>query len=349
MPRKFRLPLRPLTGAASRAEASRELAKAIESLDRFALAQSEVSAALNKLRSLPKPSAEDDGPDEDRARAHVALAEVLYEAGWITYSEYAFYSCFPVVSFVYQDRWLGGEYDHELGDLQARRDAIAREAGLRDDQDWQLDDRPPVVRELDEAYDSKLKLKEAGTLREFGLHEFAELLEHSPIKYKRIVERGRRAIHHPKARKAALADMVVLLAEEGAAAAAAGAYLASCVSYCSAMEGLLVLRCLRQPERARDVARSVLQPRPANNIWRWDLHTLIEVCHHAGWLPTPPVGEFSHTPAGWLGYMRSRRNLTHPARAARERPWGVLGPREANRAAAVYRLLQRSLREQAHN
>ena len=321
------------------AAAQKRLSEA--TLNSFALSSFMLPEALSELESLLLSTT--DSECEASAHAHVMVARLLYHSGRISYAQYAYQACRPVIG-VHETRMMDGDSRYAVIEtLWTIRRRIAEAEGLDENDDWIPEARPDVVRKLDDLEELISSHLEADILAEFELGEFAEMKRKRPMELDALIERGRRSIFHPRAKRAALADHISQLATEGAIASDAKAYLASCVAYGSAIEGLLTLKCLRNPEHAKAFAKQLFAPRKTGSIWRWDLKMLTGVCEAAGWLPTERTRVADFYPARLLDYVRFLRNLTHPSRAAHDRTWGMVGPREAQHAAAVYDLIRRLL------
>jgi hypothetical protein len=265
-------------------------------------------------------------------------------AGNISEAEYAFHCIFPV-TFVHEERWLTGLYAKELNPIATSMDSIRRQYGLSDDEDWRTGTGPLEYRKLDRKYNRVLERNEAAALREFGLPEFADLLEKDPKEFRALFERGNRALFNNDAVEPALRDLLPSFVEEAERAGEAGAYAAACVFFCAAMEALLLLRCLRSPAKSYAHAKKMSQHKPSRDPLSWTLEVLIKTCQSAGWLPPLESSVAIHSRVHLAHYLRQLRNLVHPGRMVRDRAWAPVGREDYETAKAVYQVLEVAFRK----
>ena len=99
---------------------------------------------------------------------------------------------FPIER-VHEERWLGGLYESDLGDIKARIEAIRERAGLDDDEYWPTGEGPEDLEELEQQYSGVLDRKFVETLREYGLDDIADLHHMDRKTYDARREQGRRS------------------------------------------------------------------------------------------------------------------------------------------------------------
>ena len=173
-------------------------------------------------------------------------------------------------------------------------------------------------------------------------------MKRSRDEFNQLRERGRRSVFHKKEYVHALRDIVIQHENDSRLAANAEAFSAAVTSFGAGIEGLLLLRCLRSPRKARSVASKLpkrIRPRRQDNADKWTFETLIETCDAAGWLR--PIGTTiaQYNTASMAHVLRNMRNYIHPGRHARERPWSVTDEQEYRDANAIYVLLLSTLGE----
>ena len=130
-------------------------------------------------------------------------------------------------------------------------------------------------------------------LLEFDLKELADLWKNDQSAYDKLREKGRRAVFHRDAQLDALKEIVACYGRDARLAASANAYSAAVTLLGSALEGILLIRCLKSEQKAVRIAKSIRKPRkinPVNEPVKWALESLIEVCFKAGWLPAAEFG-----------------------------------------------------------
>jgi hypothetical protein len=301
------------------------LSKALERLADRAAGEEVLEQLVPALRSSRATRKKDDWKQRETVKQRVNFAKALYAARKLSWSEYVFFAASPAETF-HEARWMDGEYDTELKPLSEAIGALTET----------LSDR---YTELNAQYDAILDRRLIETFHDFELDDFAELITTRPAEYKRLRERGRRAVFHKDRLEAVLQDVVLRYEEEARLAASAGAYAAAITMLGAGVEGLLLLRCLRSPTKAKRVAGGLprkSRPRNVENISAWTFEVLIETCSAAGWLPALSKEEMQYFPAGLAHQLRAMRNYVHPGRIARERPWFESGQRDYSDAEAIY-------------
>lgn len=346
-PKIKRFLLRPLVRQQARARRNESVARALAHLEQHA----EGEAAVARLREIARPDPEGHGRDvlvEDAGEL-AELTRALYQSGRFSTAEYVFHATMAAES-VSHSRSDAGAYDRQLAPISKKLDAFRRKHGLGPFEDRRPAEAPAAYRRLNEQYMAVHEAAETSILRELGYHDLAELRDVDRAEYDRLRERGRRAAFHRDDFVPALGDLVRRYEEDAEKAAAAQAYYAATTLLGAAIEGLLLLRCLRSRSKAAVMAQALprkVRPAASHDLPAWRFETLIEVCAKAGWLPVEHVewGGFDHR--GLAHALRYLRNLVHPARHARDRPWLEIDARQYEGAHAMYTLLRRRLEPRA--
>lgn len=283
--------------------------------------------------------------DIEAARVSVELVTSLRDAGRVSSQEYVFMVAYAV-ECINDERSMSGSYDEALTAINDRIDAIRNEHGLDEDEYFLTDEAPPeyleLVRQCDEIFDQKF----AETLREAGATELAELFCSNRSEFYRARERGRRALFHRDEIAPAVYDIVGRYEREASIAANAGAYTAAITLMGAALEGLLLLRCLRSKKKAKAVASALpksRRPKAIDRVERWTFDNLVEVCEVAGWLPAISTRLADYSSSGLAHQLRILRNFVHPGRVAQDRPWIESDEREYALAAAIFETLRQTL------
>lgn len=259
--------------------------------------------------------------DPDAARRYLELVRALRQAGRITYAEYVL-QVGSRMEMVSDHRWQEGAYSGALDPIDEAMGRITRAHGLAEDQYWLRGDEPEDYRVLSDAYSACLDDKLVETMREFGEDELADLREKEPDRYDALREEGRRSVFEKDNRHTALTTLIDHYEREAEAAGTAGAYLAGCLMWGAAVEGRLLLWCLREPdiaEQARQALPSKDRPKrpdPAD----WTLDSLVRVTREAGWIGMLEDDDFVFVVEALLQNLRQSRNLIHPGRSLQQEP-----------------------------
>lgn len=340
--------LRSLKPRSQRAFDQKHYVEAMRRLDDRAIGQSTVPELREALTARPRERST-DWKDPARSRALIELTKALYASRRISKQEYVFYALSPA-EHVHDGRWMDGQYAQELKAANESIRRFEREHGLKADEYWERNDAPREYLKLNRQYEAILDAKFRDTLREFGLDDLLAILERSREELDRLRERGRRSVFHHDEYIPALQDVISEYESEAQKAAAAGAYLAAVTSLGAGVEGLLLLRCLRSRRKAVRIAKKLpkrMRPRSFEDLGTWTFETLIEVCLAAEWLQPVETSVAVYNPAGMAHMLRLMRNLVHPGRHARERPWSVMDEQEYLDADAFYRVMMSKL-EKVH-
>jgi len=267
------------------------------------------------------------------AREFIAYTRTLYSRGKITRHEYIFHAVWPAER-VYARRVEDGHY----GDLLRIRETMGQLLeghGLERGQQWLKGHGPADYERLSVVHDAEHAYCFQETLREFGLHDIAELVETDPADFERLRERGRRLALQGRDFAGNLRDTVIHYEREARRAASAGAYTAAVTSLSVALKGLLLLCCVHKPSMASRIAAGLPPPyRPRNpkrpTLWRF--LTLLETALKAGWLRGVP----NCRPADVAVRIRMLHDYLHAGRQAENRPWSETVGDEYEEAQALY-------------
>ena len=314
-----------------------------------ALGQIESRATGEQLLDELRPSLKRDQGDEGqkswtdvaRVRKHIALVRVLYQSRRISKQQYVFQSS-SFVEDVHEHRIIAGGYKDVLKPIEDAIDRIERKHRLKKGHYWPRGRGPKEHVELNRRYEEVTEAKFIEALLEFGLNDVADLRLNNRAKFDQMRERGRRSVFHSDEYVEALKDVVRQYEIEAEKAASVEAYSVAITALGAGLEGLVLLRCLRSPQKALKVAQLLprrTRPHRDSNLQKWNFEVLIDVCLRAGWLPSVETPTLSFSTAGLAHLLRAMRNYVHPGRTARERPWLLPDDREYRDAAAIYTIL----------
>jgi hypothetical protein len=139
-----------------------------------------------------------------------------------------------------------------------------------------------------------------------------------------------------------LTDTVKRDEREARVSATSGAFTAAVTLLGAALEGLLLLRCMKSQAKAIQIAGALpkrQRPRDQNSPSRWTFDNLIQVCLQAGWLPAIHTDAVEIRPEGLAHLLRQMRNLIHPGKVCAESPWVEAERRDFEDAEVIYTTL----------
>jgi hypothetical protein len=278
--------------------------------------------------------------DAETAKSRIEFARVLYLARRISFQEYIFVVS-QAVEGVHDGR-MGDKAYPELEKISAAMERVEKKHGLSQGEFWPVKDAPSEYRRLNQKWSAAADVRFVATLTELEGHEAASLYQANRAQFERLRERGRRSVFHKDDLIPALADTVKRYEIEAKAAARASAFTAAVTLLGAAMEGLLLLRCLRSPKKANETAVRLppkQRPKDPSAPARWTFDNLIQVCLHAGWLPRINTQTMSVMPDGLAHVLRDMRNQIHPGRVCTDRPWVELEQRDFDDAELIYTTL----------
>jgi hypothetical protein len=310
---------------------------ALERLEGRAENTHELSELIERLSGQQARGDTPQWQDPDAVRDSVAFAKLLYASRKISRQEFVLFGIFPVES-IHDHRWTQGLYDHDLREVREAMEAVERSYDIGPDQFWRRADFPPEYKRLDEQYNLILKTKFISALREFGLDDLASLNENNPRQFERLREHGRRSVFHCEDIAEALEDLVHSYENDARRAASAKAYSAAITSLGAGLEGLLLLRCLKDKDEAVRIAGNLPKgkPRDLEDLTTWSFDHLIKTCSAAGWLPSFSTPAAKFLSAGLAHQLRQMRNYVHPGRHVREKPWLEPEEEDYKDAEAIY-------------
>lgn len=341
--------LRPLDRRRTLMADQKAIVRALEQLDDRVLGSAVLPGISKVVENVRRSGSQGLWKDPEFVRKQVVLAEALYKSRRISRSKYVFFASSPVET-INEERWLDGRFNDELREITLELKAIDKESGLLPDQYWPKGQAPDEFRSrynaLEGRYSAVIEQHFTTALREFGADDLADLRERSPDEFDRLCERGRRSLHHKGEDIAALKDIVVRHEEEASRAASATAYTAGVILLAAALEGLLLIRCLRSKRKAIRTASALprkQRSRFPDDPTKWWFETLITTCLSAGWLPRISTEYALYDPAALADLLRNMRNLVHPGRCVRERSWSDTDERDYKDAEAIYVTLRSKL------
>ena len=331
-----RILLRPLAPQSARRLSPSQVRTAVTRLDdvivQDASLRSEHRAYLETLRGGGGPHWE----TSESTALWVALARSMYRSLRTSWAQYVFQVAVAVES-LHENRRTTGAYDTDIGsimaDLGALQNATSRAKVRR---------RDHLSIKLGQILDSKF----ASALREVGATEIALLYDADRRLFDELRERGRRFQFHHNNFSLALRDVVAEIHADGLRAAETQNYRAAVTLLGAALEGLLLMRCLRSQVRARKVAAELprrLRTRATGELRAWSFEILIEVTSRAGWLGAVKSGVGEYSPPALAHWLRDMRNLIHPSREAQTRPWQGVYKEDYDLANALYTVVRRAL------
>jgi hypothetical protein len=282
--------------------------------------------------------------DADEVKQAVIAAKALYVARRLSTQEYTFYALLPV------EQYHGERIYHELMPISIKLEEIRKQHALKEDEDWPIGQGPKEYIKLNKQWEAADDSKFLDRLREFGLDDLADLKVNNSTDFDQLRERGRRAVFHRDDQVVVITDIVIRYEKDARRAASVAAYSAAVTALGAAIEGLLILRCLKSLTKASRVAgRLPRRIRPSSLHVKepiaWHFETLIEVCYRAGWLPQFKTETIRFDSAGLAHLIRLLRNHVHPGRHFRERPWSEIDERDFRDAEAIYTILFNTLKK----
>ena len=341
--------LRPLDRRRTLMANQKAIVSALERLDDRTLGNAVLPVIAKSAKALRRNRSQGSLKDPAYIKKQVVLSEALYLSRRISRSEYVYFASSPVET-INEGRWLDGQFDNELHEIKQEIEAIDKESGLLPDQYWPKGQAPDEFRgrynALEGQYSEVIERRFMAALREFGLDDLANLREHNLEEFDRLHERGRRSLHHKSEDVRALKDIAVRHEEEASRAASAKAYTAGVILLGAALEGLLLIRCLRSKQKAIRTASALpkkQRPQFPEDPAKWWFETLITTCLAAGWLPRISTEYALYAPEALADILRNMRNLVLPGRCAREKPWSETDERDYRDAEAIYVTLRSKL------
>jgi hypothetical protein len=295
-----------------------------------------VGSALAKEYALAAKKSS-KGSATGRAVGFVEVANVLRMSRRVT-SAWRIYmvgtACFGLV----EDRHFTGQLT-ELEAISKRLSDIEDREGLTEDQYWPKDQGPADYNRLSDHYDKLLEGYHAVTFTEIGAPDVGQMFTDNRAEFDRQFERGRREFFGQGDDFDVIGDAVARAYDEAGRCYHASAYSAGIVMLASAIEGLLTLRCLRSP----DEAIRFVEGKASRSILKWTLSQLLEAVERAGWMRSIETRIASIRPTELATLVRDWRNLVHPGRVAKDRPWQQMAAEDYEYAHAVFLAMRAAL------
>jgi hypothetical protein len=272
------------------------------------------------------------------------VVKALYASRRLSTQEYTFYVLLPV------ETYHGERIYHELMPISIKLNEIRKQHGLKEDEYWPIGQGPKEYIKLNKQWDAADHSKFIDRLREFGLDDLADLKLNDSNRFDQLRERGRRALFHRDEQVAAITDIVIRYEKDARRAASVAAYSAAVTTLGAAIEGLLILRCLKSLTKASRIAgRLPRRIRPSSLHLKdpigWPFEALIEVCYRAGWLPQYKTETLRFDSVGLAHLIRLLRNHVHPGRHFRGRPWSEFDERDFKDAESIYTILFNTIKK----
>lgn len=332
--------LRPLLRRRITPGHDKNLDRALTELEERALAASLLPSMAAAQKQARQERSAGHWKDPSAAKAMVEFAFVLYLARRVSLQEYTF--LVAQAAEVVHDGRIDDQQYSEIRALSDAMHAIEVAHGLKPNEYWLKNDAPPEWRALSAKWDAAAVRRLSETFVELEDGKVSVLFAQERTEFERLRERGRRAFFHKGELVPSLADTVKRYEIEARAAAAHNAYTAAVTMMGAALEGLLLLRCLRSPVKASRTAQDLppkKRPKTGSSPSMWTFDTLICVCLSAGWLPAIEMPNMSASPAGLANLLRQMRNNIHPGRVCTERPWVEAERRDFEDAEVIYTTL----------
>ncbi len=341
--------LRPLDRRRRLIANQKVIVTALERLDDRAFGNSALPKFVSSAKSLRKDKGQGFYKDPVYVQNQVLLSKALYLSRRISRSQYVVFASMPVET-LNEERLFDGKLDNELHEIREQIDALDKESGLPPDHYWPKGQAPEEFQNrydvLETQYTAVVESHFIAALREFGLDDLADLRKSDTEEFDRLRERGRRSLFHKDEHVRVLKDIVVRHEEEASRAASAKAYTAGVILIGAALEGLLLIRCLRSKQKATRTAGTLpkrQRPLPSDDPSKWRFEALINTCLSAGWLPRISTEYAQYAPAALADILRNMRNFVHPGRCMRESPWSETDERDYKDAEAIYVALRSKL------
>lgn len=325
--------LKPLAKRKGSPASQSAFGEALRKLESFALASHIAPLALERFKQLNGAKGKSAWKDSECAASLVDLCTALLQARKMSRQEYIFNASYAA-SGLHEERLFKKEYP-EIEAISAMLSVIEKAHGA--DEGWAIGEGPEEHQRLSEEWDLLADKRFILTMKEIGAGDVASLYLDKPDEYEHLRERGRRSIFQKDEVVASISDAVIRYENEARSSASVRAYTASVILLGAAVEGLLLLRCLRSKRKAVSVASKLpkkIRPSALDDFLRWNFDHLIEVCLAAGWLPIVP--EIEVRPDRLAHLLRGMRNYVHPGRVAKERPWIEMEKEDYEQAEVIY-------------
>lgn len=332
-----RVSLKPLLKRRGRAVSKKLIEAALSELELEALANSLLPDMVAAQKQATIDGLTGRWKNPDYVQSKVNFSHAMYIARKISFQELVFLVSHEVDAFHWEMIRL--KKFPELEEISAQMFAIERAHGLREDQYWTIRDAPIEYQKLTKQWNLAEDQRLFEILNQFGAKEVASVFRDEREKFRALQERGRRSFFHKEEKIESLIDVVKRYENEAQVAATAGAYTAAIMLLGAALEGLLLLRCLRSKRKALKIVKGLpkqIRPKQLEIFEKWTLDVLIRTCLEAGWLPPMETPEIRIHPAGLAQRLREIRNYIHPGKISVEKPWVEIEKRDFQDVEAIY-------------
>jgi hypothetical protein len=339
-----RLSLRPLAKRTSSPANQKLLESAIAFLEKRTIATALLPALVERHKHAKNAAGGRSWKDITFVKGHLELINALLYANRISLQEYTFVVAMAAEG-IHDERMMNGSYP-EFKEINLKIDMVKRSHGLTADEDWVKGEGPSEYWALEADYSAAFDARLVETLIELGAAEIAGIFSSNRMEFNLHRERGRRAFFHRDDSREALSDVVLRYEREAKSAASVQSYTAAVAMLGAAVEGLLLMRCLRSKKRATEVASKLPKAKRPKNIvnpFKWTMDTLISTCLKAGWLPDVETTSITIYPDQLAHVLREMRNTIHPGRISIDRPWAEVDERDYQQAKVIYTTLFTSL------
>lgn len=329
--------LTPLVRRSTGLSAEAQLRKLLGEFELRARVDDFIPELASELRRALEKKEPATGGYRDLAATKIRLAAALYLGRRISLAEYVF-----TVAHAVDSAHELSQSNERLNEISAEMERIERAHGLAKDEYWPIDEAPEEYRQLNRLWEEVSASQRQKAFDELEGREAAAILRRDPNEFDRLRERGRRAYFEREQLPEILVDTVIRYEREASAAASAGAYTAAITMIGAALEGMLLLKCLKSPKKLSSVLAALPtkeRPNKPGSPERWTLDELIIVCHAAGWLPEIHAKSLVIHPAGLAQRLRGIRNHVHPGKVSKERPWIAAEARDYEEANNFYKTL----------
>lgn len=341
--------LKPLARRKAGTAAYTRLERALEEFQQRGIAAALLPGLAEREKAARKAVQPGRWKEPEAAKAWIEFGLVMYIARRISLQEYVFMAS-SAAENVHEERMQHSAYP-EIEELTSQLRATEVAHGLEPDEYWPAGSGPVEYQALSREYDEADRKRFSEVLAELEGGIAAQLLSSDQAEFDRLRERGRRSFFHQHDELAVLSDTIVRYEMEALVAASARAFTAAVTLLGSAVEGLLLLRCLRSSKKATRVAQGLpraKRPPAKAQPSEWSFDVLINVCLEAGWLPKVTVESTSVYPGGLAHLLRRMRNLIHPGKVCRDKAWIEAEQRDFEDAHAIYTTLFATLSRGAH-
>lgn len=332
-------PLRPLVTREKTGKPS-EVNKSLEHFDGYLMGRFHLPKALDEVKKIKEEKNKDFYKDEEYVKKMLNFSAALFLAKRLSFQEFVFMA----------SQYVEHYYDSmifDFPDMKAHYEdskVVEKKLGLKPGEYWPKGKGPQEYQDLHRRFDRIYEKNFIATLKKFSLFQLAEIRETKPKEFDKLRERGRRAFHHKQESISVITDVVNRYERDAKRAASVELYGPAVILLGAAVEGLLLIRCLKSKRKASKIYKKLKKPsKLSDKPMKWTFENLALVCEKAGWLPDIKYKEEVYLPAGFVSMLRRMRNYIHPGRIALETPWSETSEYEYEDAKAIYFLVRKRL------